>query len=229
MSDNGKWLAPMATESVYSWEPGYLSIEKESRSYATLYNLETGELTKFENLGANMGWYSYGVSNDGDIISSDGIDFYLKPAGTDKAFELSEWLHDEYQFDLWTYLPPNTEYIECSSISSDMTVIVGVYRSVTPEGELDNKEVFCVKLPGFMSNIKETLNTPQNSDIVMAGNELSFGSEATDIVVYDLCGKQVMSHNARTSTLNVEALSDGVYVVKAEMNGAVATGKVYKL
>ena len=229
MSDNGKWLAPMATESVYSWEPGYLSIEKESRSYATLYNLETGELTKFENLGANMGWYSYGVSNDGDIISSDGIDFYLKPAGTDKAFELSEWLHDEYQFDLWTYLPPNTEYIECSSISSDMTVIVGVYRSVTPEGELDNKEVFCVKLPGFMSNIKETLNTPQNSDIVMAGNELRFGSEATDIVVYDLCGKQVMSHNARTSTLNVEALSDGVYVVKAEMNGAVATGKVYKL
>jgi hypothetical protein len=138
-------------------------------------------------------------------------------------------LHDEYKFDLFSYLPPNTEYVECNTIAPDMTLIVGVYRSVTPEGELENKEVFCVKLPGFMTDIKKTLDTPQNSDIVLAGNELRFGSEATNIVIYDICGKQVMSHSGRTSTLNVEGLANGVFVVTAEMNGAVATGKVYKL
>ena len=110
-----------------------------------------------------------------------------------------------------------------------MTLIVGVYRSVTPEGELDNKEVFCVKLPGYMTDIKKTLDTPQNSDIVMAGNELRFGSEAANIAIYDICGKQVMTHSGRTSTLNVEGLANGIFVVTAEMNGAVATGKVYKL
>ena len=80
-----------------------------------------------------------------------------------------------------------------------------------------------------MSNIKQTLDTPQNSDIVMAGNELRFGSEATNIAIYDICGKLVMTHSGRTSTLNVEGLANGVYVVTAEMNGAVATGKVYNL
>lgn len=226
-SCNGKWLAPMATETEYAWEEGDLSISKASSvSYPTLYNLETGELTKFKDI---KNFYSYGVSNDGDLISSDGIDFYIKPADSDKAYELSEWLHDEYKFDLFSYLPPNTEYVECNTIAPDMTLIVGVYRSVTPEGELENKEVFCVKLPGFMTDIKKTLDTPQNSDIVLAGNELRFANEATNIVIYDICGKQVMSHSGRTSTLNVEGLANGVFVVTAEMNGAVATGKVYKL
>lgn len=227
MSCNGKWIAPMATESEYTWEPGDLSLEKTSHSYPVLFNLETGELTKYENIG--NGWYTYGVSNDGDLISTDGINFYLKPAGSTEAIELSEWLHDEYKLDLWSYLPPNTEYIECSSVAPDMSVIVGVYRSVTPEGDLENKEVFCVKLPGFMSDIKKTLDTPQNNDIVLAGDELRFGNEASNIVIYDICGKQAMMHNGKVTTLNVENLSNGVYVVTAEMNGVSVTGKVYKL
>ena len=104
-----------------------------------------------------------------------------------------------------------------------MSVIVGVYRSVTPEGDLENKEVFCVKLPGFMSDIKKTLDTPQNNDIVLAGNELRFGNEASNIVIYDICGKQAMIHNGKATTLNVENLSNGVYVVTAEMNGVSVT------
>ncbi len=229
MSTNGKWLAPMATETTYGWEPGYLSIEKTSvHSYPVLYNLETGELIKFENLNGGEAWYTYGVSNDGDMISSDGYNFYLRPADSNEAFELSDWLKNEYDFDLWSYLPSNTEYVECSTIAPDMTVLVGVYRSVTPDGELDNKEVFCVKLPGFMSSIKQTLDTPRNKDIVMAGNELRFGSEANNITIYDMCGKVVMSHNGNTQSLDVTDLSKGIYVVTAEMNGTMETGKVYK-
>ncbi|MBR6749661.1 MAG: T9SS type A sorting domain-containing protein [Bacteroidaceae bacterium] len=229
MSSNGKWLAPMATETEYAWHPGATSIEKASVvSYPVLFNLETGELFKFKDIQGGESWYTYGVSNDGDMISSDGYNFYLKPADSENAFEISDWLKQEYDFDLMSYLPSNTQYVECGTISSDMTMLAGVYRSVTPSGELDNKEVFCITLPGFMSDIKKTLDTPRNENIVMAGEELRFGSEAQDIVIYDVCGKQVMSHAGKVSTLNVANLSKGIYVVTAEMNGVKATGKVYK-
>lgn len=230
MSTNGKWLAPMGTDTEYSWEPGATSIEKASVvNYPVLYNLETGELTKFKGLqGGGSSWFTYGVSNDGDMISCDGYDFYLKPADSDRAFELSEWLKQEYDFDLKSYLPSNTEYIDCGTISSEMTMLAGTYRSVTPTGELENKEVFCVTLPGFMTDIKKTLDTPRNENIVLAGEELRFGAEAQNIVIYDMGGKQAMTHNGKVNTLNVANLSQGVYVVTAEMNGVKATGKVYK-
>ena len=79
-----------------------------------------------------------------------------------------------------------------------------------------------------MSSIKQTLDTPRNKDIVMAGNELRFGSEANNITIYDMCGKVVMSHNGNTQSLDVTDLSKGIYVVTAEMNGTMETGKVYK-
>lgn len=229
ISGNGKWLAPMATETVYSWSPGDLSIGKESVvSYPVLYNLETGELTKFKGLTGGSSWYTYGVSDDGDMISTDGYNFYLLPAGGDEAYELSEWLQQEYDFDLKSILPPNTEYIECSTIAPDMTVLVGVYRSVTPEGELDNKEVFCVKLPGFMSHINEAINTSQNNNIVIVGNELRFGNTAENITVYDICGKTVLTHGNPAQSVDVAHLAKGIYVVTAETDGVVTTGKVYK-
>ena len=80
-----------------------------------------------------------------------------------------------------------------------------------------------------MSDVKKTLDTPRNENIVVAGNELRFSSEACNIAVYDICGKQAMAHNGNTTTLDITNLSDGVYVVTAEMNGVVVTGKIYKL
>ncbi len=229
MSNNGKWLAPMATEREYTWKPGDLAIGIEnSFSYPVLYNLETGELIKFKDLEGGSSWYTSSVSNDGDMISTDGVNFYLRPANSDKAFELSEWLKENYDFDLKSVLPSNTEYIECSTISPDMKLIVGVYRSVTPSGELDNKEVFCVKLPGYLASIKETLDTPRNGNIVLADNELRFGNTARNISIYDMCGKMMMTHNGATETLDVSNLAKGIYVVKAEIDGIMATGKVYK-
>lgn len=229
MSNNGKWLAPMATETEYAWTPGALSIEKTSViSYPVLYNLETGELIKFKELTGGQSWYTYGVSNDGDMISSDGYNFYLCPAGSTDAIELSEWLQQEHDFDLKSVLPPNTEYIECSTISPDMTVLVGVYRSVTPEGELENKETFCVKLPGFMNSIKKTIDTPRNKNIVMVGDNLRFGNLARNITIYDICGKVVLTHSGETQSLDVTRLADGIYVVSAEIDGIITIGKVYK-
>lgn len=226
-STNGKWLAPMATETTWGWKEGDLSIRKESsKSYPILYNLETGEITKFEDI--KSGFYTYGVSNDGDMISSDGNDFYLKPAGETKKIELGDWLKREYGFDLRSELPSNTEYIDCCTVSPDMKLIVGCYRSVTPDGELDSKEVFCIKLPGFMNSIMETLNTPVNTSIALAGDELRFGAEAEDICIYDMGGKQVLSHTGKANTLSVANLHQGVYVVTAKIGNEIATGKVYK-
>ena len=219
----------MATETEYSLTPGALSIEKSSViNYPVLYNLETGELIKFKDIKGGESWYTYGVSNDGDMISTDGYNFYLRPAGSDDAFELSEWLQQEYDFDLRSILPSNTEYIECSTISPDMTMLVGVYRSVTPEGELDNKEAFCVKLPGFMNSIKKTIDTPQNKEIAIAGNELRFGNTAQNISIYDICGKIILTHSDNTQSLDVSGLANGIYVVSAEINGVTTSGKVYK-
>jgi len=168
------------------------------------------------------------VSNDGDMISSDGYDFYIKPAGETKKIELGDWLKREYGFDLRSELPSNTEFIDCCTVSPDMKLIVGCYRSVTPEGELDSKEVFCIKLPGFLDSIMETLNTPTNTSIVLAGNELRFGAEAEDVCIYDMGGKQVLSHTGKVNTLSVADLCQGVYVVKAKIGNEIATGKVYK-
>ena len=226
-STNGKWLAPMATEATWGWKEGDLTIRQESsKSYPMLYNLETGEITKFEDI--KSGFYTYGVSNDGDMISSDGNDFYIKPAGATQKIELCDWLKNEYGFDLRAELPSNTEYIDCNTIAPDMSVIVGCYRSVTPEGELDSKEVFCITFPNFMSSIMETLNTPVNDSITLAGDELRFGSEATGISIYDMAGKMVLNHEGNVANLNVSNLGKGVYVVKAQIGGTTATGKIYK-
>ena len=227
MSTNGKWLAPMATETIYDWKEGDKTVRKSSeKSYPILYDLETGEITKFDGITSNF--FTYGVSNDGDMISCDGYDFFLKPAGETKKIELGDWLKSEYSFDLRSELPSNTEYIDCCTVSPDMKLIVGCYRSVTEEGELDSKEVFCIKLPGFMSSIMETLNTPINNLIVLAGDELRFGVEAEDICIYDMGGKQVANHAGKANTLSVANLHNGVYVVTAKIGGKTATGKVYK-
>ena len=79
-----------------------------------------------------------------------------------------------------------------------------------------------------MTDIKKTLDTPRNENIVLAGEELRFGAEAQNIVIYDMGGKQAMTHNGKANTLNVANLSQGVSVVTAEMNGVKATGKIYK-
>lgn len=227
MSTNGKWLAPMAKETTYAWKEGDLSVSVESqKSYPVLYNLETKELTKFEEI--SEGFYTYGISNYGDMISCDGYNFYLKPYDSTEKIEISDWLKKEYGFDLMSELPSNTQYIDCCTLSSELTLLVGQYRSVNDDGSLDTKEVFCVKLPGFMNSIMETLNTPINDSIILAGDELRFGYEATDITVYDMCGSQVISHKGGVNTLNVSNLEKGVYVVVATMGGKIAKGKIYK-
>lgn len=227
MSTNGKWLAPMATETTWSWQEGDFNVNVASKiSYPTLYNLETGELTKLENI--TSGFYTYGVSNEGDMISCDGVDFFIKPAKYDDKIEISEWLKNEYDFDLMSKLPSNTEYIDCCTLASDMTLLVGQYRSVTEDGNLDTKEVFCVKLPGFMNSIMQTLNTPEIGSITLAGNELRFSGDACNICIYDMAGRQIAAEKGSVKTLDVNQLGSGVYVVTANIEGNTVKGKVYK-
>ena len=79
-----------------------------------------------------------------------------------------------------------------------------------------------------MNSIMETLNTPANASIVLAGDELRFGAEAEDVCVYDMGGKQVLNHVGKVNTLSVANLGQGVYVVTAKIGNEIATGKVYK-
>jgi hypothetical protein len=74
----------------------------------------------------------------------------------------------------------------------------------------------------------ETLNTPVNDSITLAGDELRFGAEATGISIYDMAGKMVLNHEGNVANLNVSNLGKGVYVVKAQIGGTTATGKIYK-
>lgn len=226
MSTNGQWLAPMATETVWAWKEGDLTISEESsESYPVLYNLETKELAKFNNI--TNGFYTYGVSNQGDMISCDGFEFFIKPANSDDKIELSDYLKREYNFDLYAELPENTRYVDCCTISPDSQVIVGQYRSVTDTGALETKEVFIVKLPGYTS-IMQALNTPTNASIKLIGDELCFSANASNVKVYDMGGKLIMDCNPDNNKINVADFYEGVYIVNATIDGQIITGKVFK-
>ncbi len=226
MSTNGQWLAPMATETVWAWKEGDTTVTEESViSYPILFNLETNELVKFDKIAG--GFYTYGISNCGDMISCDGFEFFIKPADSDEKIELSDYLKREYNFDIYSELPENTRYIDCCTISPDSQVIVGQYRSVTDAGELETKEVFIVKLPGYTS-IMQTLNTPTNASIKLIGDELCFSANASNVKVYDMGGKLIMDCNPDNNKINVADFYKGVYVVNATIDGQVITGKVFK-
>lgn len=226
VSGNGKWIAPLVSETEYSWKAGELNISIASEvSYPALYNVETGELKKYEHI--TSGFFPFAVSDYGDMVSSDGYDFYILPAGSNDKIELSEWLKNEYDFDLMAALPSNTEYIDCCTVSPDMKVLVGAYRSVTADGNLDSKEVFCVKLPGFMSSVMQVLNTPTTESIKVVGDEMRFSDTAQNIKIYNLAGRMIMDYEAEAAMLDISDIEKGIYVVVAEIAGQKVTGKVY--
>ena len=43
-----------------------------------------------------------------------------------------------------------------------------------------------------------------------------------------MAGKMVLNHEGNVANLNVSNLGKGVYVVKSQIGGTTATGKIYK-
>ncbi|MFD2543265.1 T9SS type A sorting domain-containing protein [Lacinutrix gracilariae] len=54
----------------------------------------------------------------------------------------------------------------------------------------------------------------------------STSNEVISVAVYDILGKQVLNQEVSNNTLNVSALTSGVYLVKLEQNGNVSTKKL---
>jgi len=85
------------------------------------------------------------VSNDGDMLSSDGNKIILLLHENNEKIELSEYLKQKFGFNLYDKLPSNTEYLDCQTVGSKLDLIVASYRSVDSNGELEKKERIVVE------------------------------------------------------------------------------------
>lgn len=222
-SQNGKYIAFSSQRTTYTLVEENPSVEKaESPVYPSIYDMETGEL---QELDYAENFIPYGISNQGDMIFSDGTYFYLLLHGEKEAVNITDWLKEKYDYDLMANLPANTEYIECEAIGSDLSFLAGTYRSVTENGDLDKKEVFCLLLPSTYTLI-EALNTAQSKYVWTENKQICFSSPVTKVYVYDINGVQISFNNHVEHNLNMESVPSGIYIVKAICNGQEIKSRV---
>lgn len=225
MSENGKFVAPAAVINEYSYKEGAVNIERVSQLvYPCRYNTVTKEA---EVIKAAKGFVPVAVSNYGDMLSSDGEKIILLLHETNETIELSEWLRKNHGFNLYDKLPANTKYLDCQTVGRGLDLIVASYRSVRDDGELDKKEVVCIKTP-IVSGIIQTLNTPSSSSIYIDGNMLLCSQKTTKVSIYDLAGGKVFESALSQTEYDMSSLAKGVYIVKAQIDGQTIKAKVYK-
>lgn len=228
LSKSGKLLAMPVQHTSVEWKEDEGVIEETTYHYPAVYNIETEELTEFKQL---TGATPYMVTDNGDMITDDGYNFFLILNETQELINIVDWLQDNYGFDLRAQLPSNVQYIDAQAVSKDLRVLVGDYRSVNidTDGEevLDEKNVFCVLLPE-LSGIIETLNTPKSDSVKVLGDKIVFDNEASDIKVYDMGGRLALTFSGAAAEVSIESLSHGVYVVSATINGQAVSTRVFK-
>lgn len=226
MSEDGKYLAPTVREKTYHYTEGETYVETlDTKYYPCRYDTQSKELVMMPEI---PGFITYAISNYGDMLTGDGYNIYLLPNGAGEKIELTEWLKQNYNgYNLYDDLPSNTEYLDCQTIGSDMSLIVGTYRSTAEDGSLDQKEVFCIKLP-VLNAIMETLNTPQSAEITVSENLLTFSGEASKVTLYNIAGQEIMPCVNATDRLDISRLEKGVYVASAVINGKEVKAKFYK-
>ncbi|GAB6975815.1 T9SS type A sorting domain-containing protein [Prevotella falsenii] len=227
MSENGKFLAPTTVINEYSYTEGATDIELVSQLvYPCRYNTATKEV---EIIKTVPDFVPVAVSNYGDMLSSDGEKIFLLLHENNEKIELSEWLNKKYGFNLYDKLPSNTEYLDCQTVGGSLDLIVASYRSVLENGDLDKKEVFCIKLP-IVNNIMQTLNTPSSATIYIKDNMLMLTSseKVEKVSIYDLAGGKVFESASNQDCYDISSLPKGVYIVAAKVNGQTVKAKVYK-
>lgn len=222
MSDNGKFLVGSAGTTTYSLEENV--IVEETKAYPAYYNLETREYVELEQVGDVS---PAGITNEGDIIATDGYDIFLimhdHPA---EKISMTQWLKDAYDFDLAAVLPSNMDTNSAQAISGDGKLMVGRYVSVTEDGELDNQEVYCILLPKIINGIIEALNTESIPQVYAEGGRLHMDREADNIHIFDMAGNEVLRVDGKTRSVDISALKGGIYVVKAFIDGKEIKSKI---
>lgn len=222
-SQNGKYLAFSSQRTTYTLIEENPSVEKnEGPAYPSIYNTETGEL---QELSFAENFVPYGISNQGDMIYSDGYFFYLLLHGAQEAINITDWLKEKYNYDLMANLPSNTKYVECEAIGTDLSFLAGTYRSVKENGNLDKKEVFCLLLPSTATLI-EALNTAESERIWVENRQICFSSPVTQACVYDINGIRVNFQSEVEHGMDMGSAPAGVYIVKALCNGQEVKGRI---
>lgn len=192
MSNTGYTLAVPRQKKTWTYVDGDIALGESSVVHPVTYDLKTKEFV--EHLDAE-GTIPYGVSEEGTMLSSDGYDVFIIPYNSSKRMLLQDWLMENYNFDLWSALPPNTGYVEDQGISADGKKIYIMYTSVTLEGELDNMEVVCIKLPETTDGIVEVERTPaseSNEWYDLQGKRVSPEANPSSPRIYIKNGKKVM-------------------------------------
>ena len=228
MSRNGRYIAGVGGDFTYSLtedDKGQKSVTISGSTFPAYLDMQTGQYVELKEV---PDFEVVGISDDADIITTDGYDIYLILAN-DQTHKISiaDWLKKEYDMNLGDILPANLVTNKKPRISADGKLITGVYATQTDEGELDVQETYCIKLPHSVTAIMNTLDTPSDARIYVSGGQLSFSGTAANIHVFDMGGKEVLRHDAASSSIDITALANGVYVAKANISGKTVTSKFY--
>lgn len=225
-SQDGRYLALASQRNTYELVEENPSVEVTAGPvFPSIYDTQTGELKTLEQV---TDFSPHAISNQGDMIYSDGTNFFLLLHDSQQPINVVDFLKEKYDFDLLAALPSNTQYIESAAIGSNFEFLAGTYRSVTSDGDLDAKEVFCLLLPQ-LTDIIESLNTPANNSIKLEGDRLVFDGPMTDVRIFDMGGRPTMQAERADQQLDVSHLDPGVYVVTAlTAQGANIKGRVIK-
>ncbi len=224
MSPNGKYLALQGADYTWSFKEGDQDMSVSAVYFPAIYDLETGEMNEMYEVGDFTPW---GISNNGDIISDDSANYYYLPKGASHFVMLKDWLKDTYDYDLTAALPSNTEYVECLTLSNDADMFCGVYRSVTPSGELDTKEVFCVLLPDNPYNKLASIDKVEaKRSIYLCDDQLIVNGDATNVQVADLSGHILYKAQKASGAVDLSFLAKGIYIVSANVDNTPIASKI---
>lgn len=213
MSDNGKWLAGDCTAP-------------NDFSGPAVYDIDAHKYTELTDL---VDHYTYGVTNDGDLIT--GTDdqemvYLVMHDHYDQPVSLTALLAD-YGIDLMSYLPANTTYIDNAAISGDGQTITARYITSKNDAGEYTQEMFCIALKPVVNAVKSVLNTPSDKGVSVRNNVVETVGEAQSVSVYSASGRLVKTA-LNTRSLSVDDVPQGVYLVKVEQGGKTLTTKFVK-
>jgi probable HAF family extracellular repeat protein len=193
----------------------YLS---DNNAYACRWTIANG----MENLGRLPGkstMHPSGASTNGKIIVGSGWDTqYIGQAfiwdSVHGIRDLKTVLQTEYGLNLtgWKLTDPST-------ITPDGKVIVG--QGTNPSGK---QEAFRAVLGNPVTSVKtisdklEFYPNPAKNTIHIKYPGLS--SQNIDYTIFDLTGKAMLQGKLTNNTVDISALSEGVHILKMNINGA---------
>ncbi len=160
------------------------------------------ELIAFENVSF--------VEGDGTAVFATGSNYTLSD-GTNTAIKRTDFFGADY---IGTVIP--------STVSPGVVGVAGEFNG-TSQIYVRSLTDLTLSINTVEANQFNVFPNPVTNGLV---NITSKSNEAIAITVFDILGKQVINKTVNNNTLNVAALTSGVYILKVSQNGSISTKKL---